>query len=33
MSIGKKIAHKTEAAKGAAKKYLGRTSSIVRPVK
>jgi hypothetical protein len=33
MSIGKKIAHKAEAAKGAAKKYFGRTSSIVRPVK
>ena len=24
MSIGKKIAHKAEAAKGAAKKYFGR---------
>ena len=30
MSIGKKIAHKAEAAKGAAKKYLGRATGNTR---
>jgi len=30
MSIGKKIAHKAEAAKGAAKKYFGRATGNTR---
>ncbi len=30
MSIGKKIAHKTQAAKGAAKKYFGRATGNTR---
>jgi len=30
MSIGKKIAHKAQAAKGAAKKYLGRATGNTR---
>jgi uncharacterized protein YjbJ (UPF0337 family) len=30
MSIGKKIAHKAEAAKGAAKKYIGRATGNTR---
>ncbi|WP_406230434.1 CsbD family protein [Nocardia sp. NBC_01009] len=31
MSIGKKIAHKAEAAKGTAKKLLGRVTGNTRP--
>jgi uncharacterized protein YjbJ (UPF0337 family) len=30
MSIGKKLAHKAEAAKGAAKKYFGRATGNTR---
>jgi uncharacterized protein YjbJ (UPF0337 family) len=30
MSIGKKIAHKAEATKGAAKKYFGRATGNTR---
>ena len=30
MSIAKKIAHKTQAAKGAAKKYFGRATGNTR---
>ena len=30
MSIGKKIAHKAEAAKGAAKNYVGRATGNTR---
>ena len=30
MSIGKKIAHKAEAVKGAAKKYFGRATGNTR---
>jgi uncharacterized protein YjbJ (UPF0337 family) len=30
MSIGKKIAHKAEAAKGTAKKYFGRATGNTR---
>ena len=30
MSIGKKIAHKAQAAKGAAKKYFGRATGNTR---
>jgi uncharacterized protein YjbJ (UPF0337 family) len=30
MSIGKKIAHKAQAAKGAAKKYVGRATGNTR---
>ncbi|PND57265.1 CsbD family protein [Mycobacterium sp. ENV421] len=30
MSIGKKLAHKAQAAKGATKKYLGRATGSTR---
>jgi uncharacterized protein YjbJ (UPF0337 family) len=30
MSVGKKIAHKAEAAKGAAKKFVGRATGNTR---
>ena len=30
MSVGKKLAHKAEAAKGAAKKYFGRATGNTR---